>query len=147
MSARAWRWAGLVRVPGRCWRCQRLRLVRVLDLHRFPRRLPRGFCAPCQLIHNQALARRRASPASPFRRAITTPLYPMSERDRMVCDAMLDPAACAECGHLHYLGHGLYGPCPVCRCEGQPPSAGQAMFPVKPQGPATMPAPDRRRRV
>lgn len=32
-------------------------------------------------------------------------------------------AACAECGHLHYLGAGRYCSCPIegCDCPGQPP--------------------------
>lgn len=32
-----------------------------------------------------------------------------------------EPTECAECGHLHHLGGGEYGPCPVegCECEGQ----------------------------
>ena len=31
-----------------------------------------------------------------------------------------EPLACAECGHLHFLGTKLgYEPCPICDCEGQ----------------------------
>lgn len=33
----------------------------------------------------------------------------------------LEPATCAECGHLHYDGARGYVPCPIegCECQGQ----------------------------
>lgn len=36
------------------------------------------------------------------------------------CRDEKEPAACAECGHLHWFGPRYgYGECPICDCQGQ----------------------------